>query len=80
MILLQDYTSTSAEEADANNQFANITINIQNLTKPDGNKLQAPDNLGSICATGDENQIIYMFDDYRGITPYGDKYPIISIK
>lgn len=80
MILLQDYTSTSAEEADANNQFANITINIQNLTKPDGNKLQAPDNLGSICATGDKNQIIYMFDDYRGITPYGDKYPIISIK
>ncbi len=78
MITLHDYTSTSAEEADANNQFANLVINIQNVTKPDGTKI-VPVDLSTICATGDDKQLIYMFDDYRGITAYGDKYPTINI-
>ena len=78
-ILLQDDTSLDADAANANDMFSKLTINIQNLTKPDGTKLIMPTDLSTICATGDDNQIIYMYDDYRGITSYGDKYPIINI-
>lgn len=78
MILLQDYTSTSAEEADENNQFAKITINIQNCTKPDGSKLENCD-LKDICGTQDDKQIIYMWDEYRNHVSYSDKYPKINI-
>ena len=78
MILLQDYTSHSAEEANEVNQFAKLTINIMNVTKPDGNKIQ-PIELSSICGSRDENQIIYMWDSYRMHTNYGDKYPTINI-
>jgi len=78
-ILLQDYTSGSGSQADINNQFAKLTINIQNLTKPDGTKLQ-PVDLATICGTQDDNQIIYMYDSWRGHTAYGDKYPTITIQ
>lgn len=80
MVIFQDYTSTSAEEADENNIFANLTINLQNITKPDGTKLTMPADLSTICATGDKNQILFMWDEYRGITKYGDKYPTITIQ
>lgn len=79
-ILLQDYTSGSAAQADENNQFAKLTINIQNLTKPDGTKLVMPEDLSEICGTRDDNQIIYMYDSWRGHTTYGNKYPTIHIQ
>lgn len=78
-ILLQDYTSTSIEDANNNDIFSKITINIQNLTKPDGTKLTMPEDLSTICGTRDDNQIIYMYDSWRGHVAYGDKYPVINI-
>lgn len=78
MILLQDFTSTSIEEANEVNQFSKLTINIQNVIKPDGTKIHDTD-LSTICGTKDENQIIYMWDSYRLHTAYCDKYPMINI-
>jgi hypothetical protein len=79
MVLFQDYTSGSKEAADANNQFAKITLNIQNCYKPDGTKIVMPDDLSTICSSKDENQIIYMWDAWRNFTEYGDKFPTINI-
>lgn len=80
LIMLQDDTSTSAEEADSNDQFSKLIINLQNITKPDGTKLEPPQNLQDICGTQNDKQIIYIWDEYRGHVAYGDKYPNISIK
>ena len=77
MILLQDYTSTSAEQANEDNQFAKLTINIQNCTGPNG-KI-TPLDLATICGTQKDDQLIYMWDNYRKHTAYGDKYPTITI-
>ena len=82
LILLQDYTSGSKEKADENNIFHKITINIQNLTKPDGSKLTPVEDLSSICSTKDPaTQIIYMWDEWRNFTPYSvDVFPVINIQ
>ena len=77
MILLQDYTSTSAEQANEDNQFAKLTINIQNCTGPNG-KI-TPVDLATVCGTQKDDQLIYMWDSYRKHTAYGDKYPTITI-
>lgn len=80
MILMQDYTSGSQTAAEENNMFHKLTINIQNCTKPDGTKIVAPDNLADICSTQDDNQIIYMWDEWRNFTEYTeDKFPTINI-
>ena len=79
MILLQDYTSKSQEEAAASEQFKKITINIQNCTKPDGTKITMPEDLSTICGSQDENQILYLYDAYRGVVPYNTQYPTINI-
>lgn len=79
MILLQDYTSGSAVSADENNQFAKLTINIQNCTKPDGTKIVSVEDLSTICGSQNNDQIIYMWDSWRNHTEYGDKYPTINI-
>ena len=79
-ILLQDYTSGSSAAADTLDIFSKLTINIQNLTKPDGTKLVMPEDLSEICGTRDDNQIIYMYDSWRGHTAYGAKYPTITIQ
>ena len=79
-ILLQDYTSGSRDEANRNNIFAKLTINIQNLTKPDGTKLVAPDDMADICSTQNDNQIIYMWDEWRNFTEYGEYFPTINIQ
>jgi hypothetical protein len=77
MILLQDYTSTSAEQANTDNQFAKININIQNCIGPNG-KI-TPIDLSTVCGTKLDTQLIYMWDNYRKHTAYGNKYPNITI-
>ena len=68
MILLQDYTSTSAEQANTDNQFAKININIQNCIGPNG-KI-TPVDLSTVCGTKLDTQLIYMWDNYRKHTAY----------
>ena len=80
MILLQDYTSGSSSAAEMINMFNKLTINIQNCTKPDGTKITMPEDLSTICGSRDANQIIYMYDEWRGHTAYDvNKYPHITI-
>ena len=79
MMIFQDNYSSTAEEANKKNTFKKLTVNIQNFTKPDGNKLVATD-LAKICTTLDENQIFILWDEVRGYVAYdADKYPIINI-
>ena len=80
MILMQDYTSGSSSAAEQSNQFAKLTINIQNCTKPDGTKIVAPANMADICCTQNDNQILYIWDAWRNFVPYNaEKYPTINI-
>ena len=79
-ILLQDYISKSAAEVETRNEFSKLTINIQNLTKPDGTKLTPTDNLSTICGSKDNNQILYVYDSFHGVRPYDASiYPTIHI-
>lgn len=79
-ILLQDYISKSAAEVETRNEFSKLTINIQNLTKPDGTKLTPTDNLSTICGSKDNNQILYVYDSFHGVRPYDTGiYPTIHI-
>ena len=76
--LLQHYTSKNAAEVETNNLFANMTINIQNLVKPDGTTLQ-PVDPALICGSGN-NQIIYLYADKVGLIGYdANRYPTINI-
>ena len=82
MIIMEDYTSKSNEEAISNNLFGDnkITINIINCIGPNGKKITAPSDLSTICGTGDEKQIIYVCYDEGGLVAYDkSKYPIINI-
>lgn len=77
LIACEDITSETAEEANTNNIFSKVTINLQNITLPNG-KLQ-PVDLSTICGTQDENQVIYVWDELRNFVVYGDQYPKINI-
>ena len=82
-MICQDYTSGSIKSEESNNLFSKdkITINISNLTKPDGSKLTNPQDLSSICGTSDSNQIFYVWNSKGELIPYGDgsRYPSINI-
>ena len=77
LICCEDITSETTEEANTNNIFSKVTINLQNVTTPNG-KLQ-PVDLSTICGTRDSNQVIYVWDELRGHVAYGDLYPVINI-
>lgn len=77
LICCEDITSETTEEANTNNIFSKVTINLQNVTTPNG-KLQ-PVDLSTICGTQDSNQVIYVWDELRGHVAYGDLYPVINI-
>lgn len=83
MLICQDYTSGSAEDEVTNNLFASskITINVSNFTTPSGKKLTAPNDMSTICGSGDKNQVFYVWSNYSNTTPYGDgsRYPTINI-
>lgn len=81
LILFQDYTSTTSALAEENNLFGEgkITLNIQNLIKPDGTKLEIPENIADICGSGN-NQILYVYRDKGGLVPYNaDKFPVVNV-
>lgn len=81
LILCEDYTSGTAEREVENNLFGNskIKINIQNLIKPDGTRLEKPENIADICGSGN-NQIIYVYGDKQGLVAYDEnKFPVINI-
>lgn len=82
LLICQDYTSGSKIKADKNNLFApeKITINVSNLTMPNGEKLESLESMSDICGSIDEKQVFYLWDNYRKTTSYdASKYPSINI-
>ena len=74
-VLLQDYTSTSTEEAETANRFANLEITFENCTAPGGVKIVGTD--GELCTK--ENQIVYLYRDKGGLVAYdAAKFPKMS--
>jgi len=82
-LICQDYTSGTKEKEESNNLFApdKITINVENLIKPDGTKLEAPSDISTICGTNDTNQIFYVWNSKGKLIAYdANRYPTINIK
>lgn len=81
MAMMQDYTSKTSEEAQANNLFGNgkITINIINCVGPNG-KITMPNDISEICGSKDEKQLVYVYYSKGGLIDYdSSKYPIVNI-
>ena len=82
MMLMQDYTSGDSDKANENNLFApeKITINVINTIGPNNKKITMPSDISTICGTGDEKQLFYIWDNYRDLVTYDkSKYPTINI-
>lgn len=61
-LIMEDYTSNTAEDAIAAKRFTNLTINFVNVKGP-GGKLIKPDDVASICGTSNTMQVIYVYHD-----------------
>lgn len=70
-LIMEDYTSSTAEDAIAAKRFTNLTINFVNVKGP-GGKLIKPDDVASICGTSNAaQQVIYVYHDADDeIKPY----------
>lgn len=72
MVLLQEHPTGASS-------FSNITINIKNVTGPNG-LITAPSSFADICGTKDNNQIVYVYADNE-IKSYNPIiYPTINIE
>ena len=73
-LLLQDYTSSSAEEAETANRFANIEITFENCYGPSGKIVGNAETLSDPT-----NQIIYIWVDKIGKVTYdASKFPKVN--
>lgn len=62
-LIMEDYTSNTAEDAIAAKRFTNLTINFVNVKGP-GGKLIKPDDVASICGTSNAaQQVVYVYHD-----------------
>lgn len=62
-LIMEDYTSSTAEDAIAAKRFTNLTINFVNVKGP-GGKLIKPDDVAIICGTSNAaQQVIYVYHD-----------------
>ena len=80
-VICEDYSSKSVEAETANNLFApeKIKIKFINCTGPDGNKMVGGTNPSEYCGSHDENQIMYVYNDYGGSLPYSSaRYPEVT--
>lgn len=77
-LLLQDYTSKTAEEAAEANRFANIKIVFTNVKGPNG--LLVTDNPADFCVGG-QQQVVYLFRNKGGIVSYDPSvYPKLEFR
>lgn len=74
LMLCQDYTTNGEDNLFGDGK---ITINITNLTTPDGKLVKAEPE--TICGTKDDNQIIYVYANSKVIDYDKTKYPILNI-
>ena len=56
-----------------------IKIKFVNCTGPDGSVLSGDSSPSTYCGSRDENQIMYVYNDYGGSLPYSSaRYPEVS--
>lgn len=83
IVIMQDYTSGSAEAVQANNLFGpdKVTINLINCTHA-GEKITMPEDIASVCGTNDAaTQLFYVWSNEEGLVAYdADRYPVINIQ
>jgi hypothetical protein len=80
-VICEDYTSKSPEAEAENNLFApeKIKIRFINCTGPDGNVLSGESDPSVYCGSKDENQIMYVYNDYGGALAYDSaRYPEVT--
>lgn len=80
LLLLQDYTSKTAEDAIANNLFGEgkISISFKNVRYPNGEAI-VPEDAGQICVGGDMPQVVYVYRDKGGMVSYDETtYPMMT--
>lgn len=83
ILIMQDYTSSSAEAIKTNNLFGpdKVTINVINCTHA-GEKIVAPANIADVCGTKDAaTQLFYVWSNEEGFVTYdAERYPVINIQ
>lgn len=83
ILIMQDYTSGSAEAIKTNNLFGpdKVTINVINCTHA-GEKIVAPANIADVCGTKDAaTQLFYVWSNEEGFVTYdAERYPVINIQ
>lgn len=83
ILIMQDYTSGSAEAIQTNNLFGpdKVTINVINCTHA-GEKIVAPANIADVCGTNDAaTQLFYIWSNEEGFVAYdAERYPVINIQ
>ena len=83
ILIMQDYTSGSAEAIKTNNLFGpdKVTINVINCTHA-GEKIVAPANIADVCGTKDAaTQLFYIWSNEEGFVAYdAERYPVINIQ
>lgn len=83
IVIMQDYTSGSAEAVQANNLFGpdKVTINLINCTHA-GEKITMPEDIATVCGTNDAaTQLFYIWSNEEGLVAYdADRYPVINIQ
>ena len=83
ILIMQDYTSGSAEAVKTNNLFGpdKVTINVINCTHA-GEKIIAPANIADVCGTNDAaTQLFYVWSNEEGLVAYdAERYPVINIQ
>jgi len=83
IVIMQDYTSGSAEAVQANNLFGpdKVTINLINCTHA-GEKITMPEDIATVCGTNDAaTQLFYVWSNEEGLVAYdADRYPVINIQ
>ncbi len=83
ILIMQDYTSGSAEAIKTNNLFGpdKVTINVINCTHA-GEKIVAPANIADVCGTKNAaTQLFYIWSNEEGFVAYdAERYPVINIQ
>ena len=80
-IICEDYSSKSVDAETENNLFApdKIKIKFINCTGPDGNVIVGGSDPSVYCGSNDENQIMYVYNDYGGALAYDPaRYPEVT--
>ena len=80
-VICEDYSSKSVAAETENNLFApeKIKIKFINCTGPDGNVMAGGPDPSVYCGSNDENQIMYVYNDYGyGLAYDPARYPEVT--